>query len=175
METVSNHLCPPFQRAASLSGIVLSKTPSQLSRGTDEALPEADDPFRAEDRLPDRHQLDRQHDDCDQQGNQEQEPVLLEIGQRDQVITRAVTTLLRGIRPNTTMVFSIMTTVPTNRLVASSGVGQRGWINFSMYLSAPARLAAPGQRGAAPARDGRRCGVGRPGQVGPRSFGTPGS
>ena len=47
-------------------------------------LPEAEDPFRAEDGLPDHGQLHRQHDDAGQQRDREQEPVLLEIGQRDQ-------------------------------------------------------------------------------------------
>ena len=50
-------------------------------------------------------------------------------------MTTAGTTLLRGIGTTTTVVFSITTTVPTKRLVASSGVGQRGWIIFSRYLS----------------------------------------
>ena len=38
-----------------------------------------------------------------------------------------------------------------------------------------ARLAAPEQQAAASARDGWRCGVGRPGQAGPRSSGMRGS
>ena len=33
------------------------------------------------------------------------------------------------------MVFRFTMTVPTSRLVASNGVGQRGWITFSKYLS----------------------------------------
>jgi GrpB-like predicted nucleotidyltransferase (UPF0157 family) len=49
-----------------------------------DALPEAEDPFRAEDRLPDRRKLDRQHDDAGHQSYREQEPILLEVGQRDQ-------------------------------------------------------------------------------------------
>jgi hypothetical protein len=49
-----------------------------------DCLPQADDPFCAEDRFPDRCQLDRDHDDRTQQCNQEHEPVLLEIGERDQ-------------------------------------------------------------------------------------------
>jgi hypothetical protein len=47
-------------------------------------LPEADDPFRAEDCLPDRHKHYRQNHDGDQQGDREEDPGLFEIGQRDQ-------------------------------------------------------------------------------------------
>jgi hypothetical protein len=46
-------------------------------------------------------------------------------------ITRAGTTAPRGIGVNTTAMFSITTTMPTSRLVASIGVGQRGWIIVS--------------------------------------------
>ena len=59
-------------------------------------LPEADDPFRAADRLPDRGQLDRQHDDGGQQRDREQEPVLLEIASEIRAIARAGTTLSGG-------------------------------------------------------------------------------
>jgi hypothetical protein len=47
-----------------------------------EDLPEAADPFRSEDRLPDRRQRDGQYDESGQQSDRERESVLLEIGQR---------------------------------------------------------------------------------------------
>ena len=49
--------------------------------------------------------------------------------------TARVTFWGTGIGVNTKVVFRIMTTMPTSRLVASNGVGQRGWITFSKYRS----------------------------------------
>src|SRR3984893_11479262 len=43
--------------------------------------------------------------------------------------------LPKGTGMNIKVVFSITTTAPTRRLVALIGVGQRGWITFSRYLS----------------------------------------
>jgi hypothetical protein len=47
-------------------------------------LPQADDPFCTEDRLPDSYQLDRYHDDRVRKGDREHQSVFLEIGQRGQ-------------------------------------------------------------------------------------------
>ena len=43
--------------------------------------------------------------------------------------------LLKGMGVSTKVTLSITTTAPTRRLVASSGMAQRGWITFSRYLS----------------------------------------
>jgi len=53
------------------------------------------------------------------------EGILLEI-REIKAITKAGTTLLRGIGMNTRVALSTTTMVPTRRLVASSGVCQRG-------------------------------------------------
>jgi hypothetical protein len=44
---------------------------------------QANNPFCTADYRPDRRNLDHQHDDGGQQANRQQEPILLEIGQRD--------------------------------------------------------------------------------------------
>jgi hypothetical protein len=57
----------PFQ----VSGIrpwACAEKSGQESVATSHKLPEAEDPFRTEDGLPDRRKLDCQHDDAGQQG-----------------------------------------------------------------------------------------------------------
>ena len=62
-------------------------------------------------------------------------PSSSEIGQRDQGDHQGRDDGAQGIGVKTTVMFSITTTMPTRRLVASSGVDQRGWIIFSRYRS----------------------------------------
>jgi hypothetical protein len=61
-------------------------------------LPEAADPFRAEDRLPDCCRRDRQHDRGAQQRDREQEPVLFQIPLmcRSSMMRTASKTVLSG-------------------------------------------------------------------------------
>ena len=75
---------------------------------------------------------------------------------------------------NTKVVFGITTTVPTSRLVASNGVGQRGWITFSKYLSTGTARCTRAAR-CRVGKDRAAMLVGRLGQAGPRSSGTRGS
>jgi hypothetical protein len=89
-------------------------------------LPEIGDPFRADDHLPNSHRSDRYHYDGGQQGDREQDSIFFEIGKRDQDNHQAGTTLLKGIGMNTKVALRTTTTAPTRRLVALSGVRQRG-------------------------------------------------
>lgn len=89
-------------------------------------VPKAENPFRAEEGLPDCRHLDRQHDDAGEQCHRKQEPIFLKIRQRNQRNDEGGTTLLRGTGVKSRQMFSSTMTAPMTRLVASSGVGQRG-------------------------------------------------
>ena len=61
-----------------------------------------------------------------QQGDCEQHPVFLDIGKRDQADHQSRNDIAQGIGMNTSVALRITTTAPTSRLVAWSGVCQRG-------------------------------------------------
>jgi hypothetical protein len=80
-------------------------------------------PSCAVDHLPDHPQVNRKDDESRRVTDREHHPILFEIGERDESDQNSRRILLSGIGANSNLALSIITAMPTTRLVASSGVG----------------------------------------------------
>ena len=88
------------------------------------SLPEAADPFCAVDYLPDNNQVDREDDESHQKTDREHYSVLLEIGQCDESDEKSKKDVaLAESGAYRSLALSIMTAMPTTRLVARLGRG----------------------------------------------------